>query len=162
MRTTYRLTFSFVIRLLASCTSGIVSRVGIPTFRDLLDCTASGVIEIAIDMVNTERWDLNGRDSNGATLLIWAARYGKCVLAKLFLEPGGVDPILSDKLGLAPLAHAAKSGHEDVVELLLEWRGLSSDFADGCGRTPLSYAAEAGQCSQPSSPSVFGGGRDGL
>ena len=42
-----------------------------------LHCIAyMGVIEIAIDMVSTEKWDLNGRDSNGATPLIWATRYG--------------------------------------------------------------------------------------
>jgi len=35
-----------------------------------------GVTEIAIDMVNMKRWDLNSPDSNGATPLIWLPNTG--------------------------------------------------------------------------------------
>ena len=110
-----------------------------------LHCIAyMGITEIAIDMVDMKVWDLNGRDSKGATPLIWAANHGNPMLAKLLLEEGDVDPVLSDKQGLTPLAHAAKAGHQDVVELLLQRGNVNSDSSDRDGRTPLSYAAQYG------------------
>ena len=103
-----------------------------------------GVIGIATAMVEMKRWDLNGRDSNGATPLIWAAKYGNHTLAKLLLEQDGASPTLSDKQGLTPLIHAAKAGHRGVMELLLERGDVIPDSSDGGGRTSLSYAAEFG------------------
>ena len=103
-----------------------------------------GITEIATDMVNMKRWDLNGRDWNGETPLIWAIKYGNYRLAKLFLEQGGVNPTLSDKQGLTPLIHAAKAGQEGVVKLLLERADVNPNSSDKDGRTPLSYATESG------------------
>jgi len=103
-----------------------------------------GIAEIAVDMVEMKRWDLNGRDSNNATPLIWAIKYGNCALSKVLLDQGGVDPTLADKEGLTPLTHAAKAGQEEVVKLLLErWNG-NPDSLDCGGRTPLSWAAQSG------------------
>jgi len=116
-------------------------------FRGLtgLHCIAyMGITEIAINMVNMKRWDLNGRDRDGATPLIWAAKYGNHELAKLLLEQKGVNPTISDNKGLTPLIHAAKAGHEGVVKLLLERGDVTPDSPDKDGRTPLSYAAESG------------------
>ena len=110
-----------------------------------LHCIAyTGITEIAIAMVDMKVWDLNGRDSKGATPLIWAAKYGNRTLAELLLEQRDVDPTLSDNQGLTPLAHAAMAGHQDFVELLLQRENVSSDSSDNDGRTPLSYAAESG------------------
>jgi len=110
-----------------------------------LHCVAyMGITEIAIAMVNMKVWDLNGRDSKGATPLIWALKSGNPTLAKLLLEQGDLDPNLSDELGLTPLAHAAKGGHQDVLELLLQRGNVNSDPSDNYGHTPLSYAARSG------------------
>ena len=79
-----------------------------------------GITEIAIDMVNMKRWELNGRDSNGATPLIWATKYRNWVLAEMLLRQGDIDPALSDKNGLTPLTHAATAGQEEILKLLLE------------------------------------------
>ena len=103
-----------------------------------------GITEIAISMVDMKRWDMNGRDSNGATPLIWAAKYGNYTLAKLLLEQGGANPTLSDKQGLTPLAHAAKAGQREVVKLFLERGDVTPELSDEDGRTSLSYAAEYG------------------
>ena len=103
-----------------------------------------GIIEIAIAMLDMKVWDLNGRDSNGATPLMWALKSGNPMLAKLLLDQGDVDPTLSDKHGLTPLAHATKAGHQDVVELLLQRENVNPDSGDEGGRTPLSYAAGSG------------------
>ena len=104
-----------------------------------------GITEIAIDMVNMKRWDLNGRDSNGATPLIWAAKYGNLALMKLLLEQECVVPTISDRHGLTPLTHAAKAGQEGVLNLLFVRGDLNPDSPAEYGRTPLSYAAEEGR-----------------
>jgi len=110
-----------------------------------LHCIAyMGIIELAITMVNMKVWDLNGRDSRGATPLIWALKSGNPTLAKLLLEQGDVDHTLSDKQGLTPLAHAAKAGHRNVLELLPQRENVKSDSSDIYGQTPLSYAGESG------------------
>jgi len=113
-------------------------------FTGLHCISYTGITEIVIDMMGMKRWDLNGRDSNGATPLLWAAKYGNYALAKLLLEQGDVNPALSDKQGLTPLTHAAKAGQEEVVKLLLERGDVSPDSWDEDDRTPLSYAAESG------------------
>ena len=86
-----------------------------------------GVTQIAIAMVGMKRWDLNGRDSNGQTPLIWAAKHGDSTLAKLLIDQIDVDPIFSDTLGQTPLMHAAEAGHQEVVKLLLEHGDVNPD-----------------------------------
>ncbi|RPA98774.1 ankyrin [Choiromyces venosus 120613-1] len=103
------------------------------------------VPEIEIAMVDMEIWDMNRRDSKGATPLMWAAKYGNYTLTKLLLEQVDVNPNLSDWNGLTPLAHASKGGFKDVVELLLNWVGVNPSLSCRDGRTPLSWAAEYGQ-----------------
>ena len=102
------------------------------------------IAEIATDMVDMKMWDLNGRDSKGATPLIWALKYGNYTLTRLLLEQEGVDPTLSDEQGLTPLTQAAKAGDHGLVKLLLERKDVDPDLADAGGRTPLSYAGECG------------------
>jgi len=110
-----------------------------------LHCIAyMGIAEIAIAMVDMKVWDLNQRDSKGATPFIWAVKYGNSMLAKLLFEQGDFNPTLSDKGGLTPLSYAARSGDEGIVKILLERGDVSSDSPCGDGRTPLSYAAQYG------------------
>ena len=118
-----------------------------PDFRGFtgLHCIAYlGITEIAACMIGMERWDLNGRDWNGATPLIWAIKHGNCRLAKLLLERGDVDPTLPDQQGLTPLLHAARAGQEEVAKLLLQRGDVYPNSPDKGGRTPLSYAAQSG------------------
>ena len=110
-----------------------------------LHCAAYfGIAEIAVELLNMEGWDLNGRDCYGATPLIWAAKYGNCAFTEMLLEQGDVDPTLSDKRGQAALTHAARAGHQGVVKLLLERGDVNPDWPDEHGRTPLSHAADSG------------------
>jgi len=81
-----------------------------------LHCIAyMGIAEIGVSMVGMKRWDLNGRDSKGATPLIWAIRYGNCALAKVFLEQGEINPTLPDREGLTPLTHAIPIRRMDMA-----------------------------------------------
>ena len=110
-----------------------------------LHCIAyMGITDILTDMVNMKRWNLNGRDSQSATPLIWAFKHGNLAFAKLLLQQAAVDPTLSDKWGQSPLTHAARAGYEDVVKMLLERGDVNPDSPDQHGQTPLSFAAESG------------------
>jgi len=110
-----------------------------------LHCIAyMGIAEIAVAMVDMKVWDLNQRDSKGATPLLWAAKYGNSALAKQLLDQGDVDPTLSDERRMTPLTHAAKVGHLAVVKLLLQRGDVNPDSRDRYRQTPLSYAAESG------------------
>jgi len=93
---------------------------------------------------------------------------------------GCYDIDRGDFSGYTPLAWVVHNAHEDVVKILLGWEEIDPDNG---GKTPLSHATWSGyegvlkiplkrqeanptkpdnQCSQSSSPSVFGVGRDGL
>ena len=134
-----------------------------PTGFTGLHCAAyMGITETGRAMLNMERWDLNGRDANGATPLIWAAEYGNSAFTKVLLEQGEVDPTLSDKRGKAALTHAARAGHQEVVKLLVERGDVNPDWLDEHGRTPVSYAAESGSESVVSILLEQGGVNPGL
>jgi len=110
-----------------------------------LHCIAyMGITEIAIAMIDMERWDLNGRDLNGATPLIWTIQYGNFALANVLLEQEGIDTTLSDNHGLTPLTHAAKVGQEGLVKLFKARGEVDPNSRDLSGRTPLFHAARSG------------------
>jgi len=118
-----------------------------------------GIAEIENAMVDMKVWDLNQRDSKGATPLIWAAKYGNSALAKLLIDQGDVDPTLSDERRMTPLTHAAKAGHLAVVKLLLQRGDVNPDSGDqasqlgpGLDRVKGSGPGRVAQMASPGSP----------
>ena len=128
-----------------------------------------GIAEVAIDLIGTERWDVNQRDSAGLTPLMWAARQGREDVVKLLLEQKHTQPDMPDGYhGRTALSWAAGSGHEGVAKLFLgplfvnpgsmgRWWGapqvmsvlfgmkyVNLDRPDCNGQTPLSRAAQNG------------------
>ena len=129
-----------------------------------------GIVEVAVDLVKTKRWDVNQRDSAGLTPLMWAARYGREEVVKFLLQQKHTQPDIRDtEYGRTALSWAAESGHEGVVRLLLgslflnpgsvgrmwenTWRVMSllfgkkyinPDGPDDRGQAPLSWAARNG------------------
>lgn len=95
--------------------------------------------------------DLNVKDSDGGTLLTYAATNGDTELVKQLLASGRVDIGVKDNTGTTTLSYAAM-GNEDaspedlavVAQLLLETRQVEIDAKDEDGRTALSLAAETG------------------
>jgi hypothetical protein len=65
------------------------------------------------------RYDLDPKDSNGQTPLLYAASNGHEAVVKLLLEKGA-ELETKDNSGRTPLSWAASNGHEAVVKLLLE------------------------------------------
>ena len=129
-----------------------------------------GIAEVAIDLIRTKIWDVNQRDSEGLTPLMWAAKHGHQGVVKLLLQQKHTQPDMSDaKYGRTALSWAAESGHEGVVKLFCgrlfagsgsisrRWgktpqvmgalfgrKYVNSDRPDNGGRTPLSWAAGSG------------------
>ena len=129
-----------------------------------------GIVEVAIEMISTRRWDVNQRDSSGLTPLMWAARYGHKEVVQLLLQQEDTQPDISDmEYGRTALSWAAGSGHEGVVKLLLggqfadsgsigrwwrdTWRAMTliivgkyvnPSSLDNRGQSPLSWAARNG------------------
>ena len=129
-----------------------------------------GIVEVTNSLINTNRWDLNQRDSAGMTPLIWAAKNGHEKVVSLLLEKINIEPDLPDThCGRTALSWAAGNGHEKVVKIFLEprfvnpgsiggwWGGgalvmelvfggryVNPDSLSNAGRTPLSWAASHG------------------
>ena len=127
-----------------------------------------GIAEVVIDLIKTKRWNLNERDSEGLTPLMWAAKYGREEVVKVLLQQKHTQPDMPDTDGRTALSWG--SGHEEVVRLFLSrpfvnpggigrrWgkspqiksllfrrKCAHPDRPDNYGRTPLSWAAE-GEC----------------
>ncbi|KAL6887036.1 hypothetical protein GGI43DRAFT_264528 [Trichoderma evansii] len=85
--------------------------------------------------------NIEAKDSDGRTALLWAAEKGHQATVKLLVEKGA-DIEAKDSDGLTPLSFAAENGHQATVELLVE-KGADIEAKDSDGRTPLSWAAES-------------------
>jgi ankyrin repeat protein len=82
-------------------------------------------------------------DNLGRTALLTAAKYGKMVLVKYFIEKGA-DINEEDKAGFTPLFMAAMDGHIEVVKMLVE-KGATIDALTNTGFTPITVAADRGR-----------------
>ncbi|KAK3934350.1 hypothetical protein QBC46DRAFT_359079 [Diplogelasinospora grovesii] len=90
----------------------------------------------------TEAADVEAKDEDGWTLLLWAAKNGHEAVVQQLLEKGA-DVEAKDNYSRTPLSYAAAAGHEAVVQRLLE-KGADVKVKDKVGRTPLLWAAEGG------------------
>jgi hypothetical protein len=85
--------------------------------------------------------DLQMRDGNGLTPLMWAARKGHLVLAEMLLD-SGADPNACDSYGRTALHYAVAGHHPAVVKILAE-RKANLDAKDNEDCTPFEIAAMA-------------------
>jgi ankyrin repeat protein len=63
---------------------------------------------------------VNVRDTDGETVLLWAAKKGRLPLVERLLDRGRADPNITNIYNQTPLLWAATNGHNAVVQLLLE------------------------------------------
>jgi hypothetical protein len=105
-----------------------------------LDILANEVLKCAKDtghkavvklLLETGRADMDSKDYNGQTLLLWAAEEGHEAVVKLLLKKGAQIEA-KDSSGQTPLFWAAGKGHEAVVKLLLE-KGAKIEAKDSYG-----------------------------
>jgi len=83
--------------------------------------------------------DVNARDEDGCSPLLWAVLEGSEETVNLFLERGA-EVNVSNLDGETPLHWAAVMGKVKIAELLLS-RGAKADARDVFGITPLRSAS---------------------
>ncbi len=86
--------------------------------------------------------DVNARDDEENTPLLWAALMGFTEVAEFFLAKGA-DVNAKDESDRTPLHWAASTGHKESVDLLL-LNGADVNAKDKDGETPLQYADRRG------------------
>jgi ankyrin repeat protein len=86
---------------------------------------------------------ISSKDSEGMSLLQYAAFYGKTNVVK-FLLAQKANVNAKDNRGGTALQCAAKMGHTGVVELLLANKAQINPKVESNGYTPLHFAAEMG------------------
>ncbi|KAF7727260.1 hypothetical protein EC973_007873 [Apophysomyces ossiformis] len=81
--------------------------------------------------------DINARDDDGTTPLIYAACFGKTDIAQALLA-GGAKIDIQDSFGWSALMWATNNNHEGLVKILLE-HGASSQTKSAKGRTVFDF-----------------------
>lgn len=102
-----------------------------------------------LELLLSERVDLNSTDDHGVTALMIAAGRGKLELVRLLLT-SGADVNIQDFQGKWPsagktaLMFAATGGHTEIAKMLIA-NGANVDAKDNEGETALMQAAFNGQ-----------------
>jgi thioredoxin-like negative regulator of GroEL len=86
--------------------------------------------------------DVNARDKDGLTALMWAAAGGRTDIVKALLDKGA-DVNAKTSYGYTALMWAAAGGHTDIVKALLD-KGADVNAKDSDGYTALMWAAARG------------------
>lgn len=88
--------------------------------------------------------DVNTKDSEDITPILWAAAKGHTEVVKLLLSTQGIEINTSDKDGMTPLYGAARAGYPNIVRLLLAVPGIDVNAVDKHGASSLYWAAREG------------------
>ena len=95
------------------------------------------VIELILDKIKEKRNDIepyiNAPDTEGDTLLMWAAESGKINATQILLKYGA-DVNVRNNDGQTALDWAAKGNHKEIVQLLLD---KQLGIKDRDGKTPI-------------------------
>ena len=103
-----------------------------------------GIVDIAVGLLEVNKWDLNATDVRGDTAISWATRKGHGSIVKILLVLGDVALNTVDAYGQTPLLWAVLCEFEDIVKMLLGREDVAPNTVDKGGRTPLSWAAGNG------------------
>ncbi|CAG9983821.1 unnamed protein product [Clonostachys byssicola] len=85
----------------------------------------------------TGRFDMDAKDQDGSTLLLYSSKHGHEGVVKLLLATSVVDINMTNNSGQTPLSCAVESGYEPIVRLLIA-TGKTNRFS---GFSPETYAA---------------------
>ncbi|KAI8143109.1 hypothetical protein BJV82DRAFT_515389 [Fennellomyces sp. T-0311] len=102
---------------------------------------SGGNVAQVTQLLNDDRYrpyiDIDAKDDDGATPLIYAACFGKVEIAKVLLEAGAKTDI-QDSSGWSALMWATTNNHDALVKVLLE-HGASSQTKSAKGRTVFDF-----------------------
>jgi ankyrin repeat protein len=98
----------------------------------VLKCVKDTGYKVVVKLLlETGRVDMDLKDYDSQTLLLWAIKNRHEVVVKLLLEKGAEIEAKSSS-GWTPLSWAAGKGHKAVVKLLLE-KGAEIEAKDSSG-----------------------------
>jgi len=108
------------------------------TFSALHCISYFGLSGVAVDLIESKRWDVNQKDSAGLTPLMWAAMYGREDVVKFLLKRKDIQPDMRDtEHGRTAHSWAARDGREGVVKNFLDHLYHNAgDIANRWGKTP--------------------------
>ncbi len=86
--------------------------------------------------------DVNGRETDGSTPLLWAAYQANIEMVRLLIA-ARAEVNAANRYGLTPLLQAARVGSMPIIEALVQ-AGATVDSTHPEGETPLMAAAAAG------------------
>lgn len=90
-----------------------------------------------------QKADVNAKQPDGATALLWAAHWNDVDLVRALLK-AGADPKVANRLGASPLSEAAALGNPALVSALLDAGADAKTLTTSDGETVLMTAARAG------------------
>ncbi len=90
----------------------------------------------------TRKPDVNAREGDGSTALLWAAHWNDVATADLLIR-SQADANLANDFGMTPLSRACTNGNAALVELLLN-AGANPNARIATGETPLMTCASTG------------------
>ncbi len=111
-----------------------------PRLPSLLAAAAAGDVG-GVESAIRNGADLDTRDNDGWTALVWAANRGRPAILNLIAAGARLD--VPDAAGSTPLLHAIAHGHSDVANALVS-AGASVKLANKHGLTPLALVLEKG------------------
>jgi ankyrin repeat protein len=108
----------------------------------LMRASRQGDYRVALMLVKDFKADLNLRDKEGMTALLWAARFNQTEVMNILLG-GGADAKCKTNTGENALMLAGEYGKTELLERLIG-AGLDVNAQDSKGNTALMNAAECG------------------
>jgi ankyrin repeat protein len=99
-------------------------------------------IQVIEDILAYTLVDVNARNEDGWTALMWAAHMGNEKVVELLLNHPGIDVNLQNESGWTALMYGAFWGKEKSVELLLNHPGIDDNLRRNDGQIALVIAAD--------------------
>jgi hypothetical protein len=107
------------------------------------DLTFKGLVGTSALTASMEGVDVNERDNEGSTALMYAAWQGQTEVAQLLID-AGADVNARSYYGWTALMSASYHGNTEIAQLLLDY-GADVTIKDNSGNTALEIALEMGQ-----------------
>lgn len=105
-------------------------------------CNENPIDKSKVEMLLSGGADVNAKNRDGWTALMWASWYGHKDVVSLLLA-NGADVNAKDSNGRTALMWASINGHKDVVSLLIA-NGADVNAKDKWGQTALMLASYRG------------------
>jgi len=116
-------------------------RLGRPEDQFLLTAI-QGNPDMLVKQIEENGADVNARDMNGNTALIFAAELNNAKAVQVLLEHGA-NPNIANFQGVTPLLYACARGQVEISEMLLDY-GARINKALPDGKSPLFHAVGGG------------------